>query len=85
MGGIIIVFRPRDFINVGAVLKVKSTLLRPSLYSLLGPKYPLVGTIYPQLRVQGRSWYTVYTSGEPIDVEIFVSLVSGSTLPVKFA
>ena len=26
MGGIIIVFRPRDFINVGVVLKVKSTL-----------------------------------------------------------
>ena len=26
MGVIIIVFRPRDFINVGVVLKVKSTL-----------------------------------------------------------
>ena len=29
---------------------------RPSSYTLLGPKYPLLGTIYPQLRVQGRSW-----------------------------
>ena len=28
--------------------------------TLLGPKYPLLGTIYPQLRVQGRSWYTVF-------------------------
>ena len=27
MGGIIIVFRPRDFINVGVILKVKSTLI----------------------------------------------------------
>ena len=27
MGVIIIVFRPRDFINVGAVLNVKSTLV----------------------------------------------------------
>ena len=29
---------------------------RPSSYPLLGPKYLLLGTIYPQLRVQGRSW-----------------------------
>ena len=28
---------------------------RPSSYPLLGPKYLLLGTIYPQLRVQGRS------------------------------
>ena len=27
---------------------------RPSSYPLLGPKYRLLGTIYPQLRVQGR-------------------------------
>ena len=31
---------------------------RPSSYPLLGPKYPLLRTIYPQLKVQGRSWYT---------------------------
>ena len=30
---------------------------RPSSYPLCGPKYPLLVTIYPQLRVQGRSWY----------------------------
>ena len=29
---------------------------RPSSYPLLGPKYPLSGTIYPQFRVQGGSW-----------------------------
>ena len=29
---------------------------RPSSYPLLGPKYLLLGTIYPQLRVQGGSW-----------------------------
>ena len=32
---------------------------RPSFYPLLGPKYILLGTIYPQLRVQGGSWYKV--------------------------
>ena len=30
---------------------------RPSSYPLLGPKYLLLGTIYPQLRAQGGSWY----------------------------
>ena len=25
-------------------------------YPLLGPKYLLLGTLYPQLRVQGGSW-----------------------------
>ena len=34
-----------------------SYLPRPSSYPLLGPKYLLLGTIYPQLRVQGRSSY----------------------------
>ena len=29
---------------------------RPSIYPLLKPKYPLFGTIYPYLRVQGGSW-----------------------------
>ena len=29
---------------------------RPSSYPLLGPKYLLLGTIYPQLRVQGGSF-----------------------------
>ena len=32
---------------------------RPSSYPLLGPKYLLLGTIYPQLRVQGGSWYVI--------------------------
>ena len=32
-------------------------LPRPSSYPLLGPEYLLLGTIYPQLRVQGGSWY----------------------------
>ena len=32
-------------------------LPRPSSYPQLGPKYPLLGTIYPQLRVQGGSSY----------------------------
>ena len=40
MGVIIIVFRPRDFINVGVVLKVKSTLWRseviPGAWFLVG-------------------------------------------------
>ena len=31
-------------------------LPRPSSYPLFGPKYLLLGTIYPQLRVQGGSW-----------------------------
>ena len=31
-------------------------LPRPSSYPPLGPKYLLLGTIYPQLRVQGGSW-----------------------------
>ena len=35
----------------------RQEVLRPSSYPLLVPKYPLLGTIYPQLRVQGRSWY----------------------------
>ena len=29
---------------------------RPSSYPQLGPKYPFLRTIYPQLRVQGGSW-----------------------------
>ena len=29
---------------------------RPSIYPLLDPKYLLLGTIYPYLRVQGGSW-----------------------------
>ena len=32
-------------------------LPRPSSYPLLRPKYPLLGTIYPQVRVQGGSWF----------------------------
>ena len=32
---------------------------RPSSYPLLGPKYLLLGTIYPQLRVQGGSWWAL--------------------------
>ena len=32
VGVIIIVFRPRDFINVGAVLKVKSTLMMTGMH-----------------------------------------------------
>ena len=29
---------------------------RPSSYPLLGPKYLVLGTIYPQLRAQRGSW-----------------------------
>ena len=36
---------------------IRSLVPRPSSYPLLGPKYLLLGTIYPQLRVQGGSWY----------------------------
>ena len=32
------------------------SLPRPSSYPPFGPQYPLLGTIYPQLRVRGRSW-----------------------------
>ena len=35
-----------------------SNIPRPSSYPLLGPKYVLLGTIYPQLRVQGGSWFS---------------------------
>ena len=47
--------------------RVESFLLkdykpRPSSYPLLGPKYLLLGTLYPQLKVQGGSWNSrVYT------------------------
>ena len=37
-------------------IKVQSQLPRPSSYLLLGPKYPLLGTIYPQSGVHGGSW-----------------------------
>ena len=33
----------------------RTSVPRPSSYPLLGPKYLLLGTIYPQLRVQGGS------------------------------
>ena len=36
--------------------KQKLNYPRPSSYPLLGPKYLLLGTIYPQLRVQRGSW-----------------------------
>ena len=46
------------------------SLPRPSSYPLLGPKYPLLETIYPQLRVQGTSWYKskypIIRSTEPV-------------------
>ena len=32
---------------------------RLSSYPLLGPKYPLLETMHPQLRVQGGSWFRV--------------------------
>ena len=32
-------------------------ITRPSSYPLSGPKYLLLGIIYPQLRVQGGPWY----------------------------
>ena len=35
---------------------------RPSSYPLLGTKYLLLGTIYPQLRVQVGSWNIFYVS-----------------------
>ena len=41
---------------VGVIGGVEDPLPRPSSYPLLGPKYLLLGTIYPQLRVQGGSW-----------------------------
>ena len=41
---------------VAPVISMRSLLPRPSSYPLLGPKYLLLGTIYPQLRVQGGSW-----------------------------
>ena len=34
---------------------------RPSIYPLIDPKYPLFGTIYPYLRVQGGSWLIANT------------------------
>ena len=34
----------------------KHNIPRPSIYPLLDPKYPLFGTRYPYLRVQGGSW-----------------------------
>ena len=37
-----------------------NTTPRPSSYPLLGTKYPLFWTIYPQLRVQGGSWFDVW-------------------------
>ena len=39
------------------------SLPTPSSYILLGPKYPLLGIIiYPQSRVQGRSWLFCFHS-----------------------
>ena len=35
-----------------------SRVPRPSIYPLLDPKYPFLGTIYPDLRFQGGSWYS---------------------------
>ena len=36
--------------------EVLKSIPRPSSYPLLGPKCPLLRTIYPQLRVLGGSW-----------------------------
>ena len=38
-------------------------LPRPPIYPLFGPKYALFGTIYPQLRVLGGSWFRVSHPG----------------------
>ena len=43
-------------VHLGRRTVPKSRFPRPSSYPLLGPKYLLFGTIYPQLRVQGGSW-----------------------------
>ena len=36
---------------------IVNSIPRPSSYPLSGPKYLLLGTISPQLRVQGGSWF----------------------------
>ena len=41
---------------------------RPSSYPLLGPKYLLLGTIYPQLRVQGGSWFACFSMRDILKV-----------------
>ena len=42
--------------NHHSLCSIRGIVPRPSSYPLSGPKYPLLGTICPQLRVLGRSW-----------------------------
>ena len=58
---------------------------RPSSYTLLGPKYPLLGTIYPQLRVQGGSWYPGKHEGSLLDSGAKYADRSGSEDPTPEA
>ena len=74
-----------------------SKVPRPSSYPLLGPKYLLLGTIYPQLRVQGGSWPKVENREDkqhrgtvPVTITVFMLQFSSSLLlaptmrPAKF-
>ena len=49
--------RVQGSLEASLASEIYLNLPRPSSYPLLGPKYLLSGTIYPQLRVQGGSWY----------------------------
>ena len=53
---------------------------RPSSYPLLGPKYLLLGAIYPQLRAQGGSCYLGCIRARRLEVSwrpnIFISMGS---------
>ena len=56
---------------LGASMRIPSirilvSLPRPSFYPLSGPKYPLLGTIYPNLKVQGGSWFALVQSCKPV-------------------
>ena len=51
---------------------VNLTIPRPPIYPLLDPKCPLFGTLYPCLRVQGRSWQVLLASCQ---------LLPGAVLP----
>ena len=62
---------------------------RPSSYPLVGPKYPLLGTIHtyiyiyihPQLRVQGGSWNIAtgcpQITGMPLTALLMKAMIAG--------
>ena len=71
----------------GSMKRVGATMPKPSIYLLLYPKYPLLGTIYPYLVVSQNYGYLLNFGVPIIRIMILWGSILGSTyfgkLPFK--